>query len=429
MTVRYPLTSLINNVVDNRGRSAPLAEQGIALIATNCIKPDAIYPVFEKVRYVSIETYETWFRGHPRPGDIIIVNKGTPGLTAIVPDPIDFAIAQDMVAIRADEAKIYPKYLFAYMRSREFAEQVLSLHVGTLIPHLKKSHFNLLTIPVPSRAVQETVGDMFFSLSVKIELNRRMNATLEEMARALFRSWFVDFDPVKVKARGGDPSAELGLAPEIAALFPDSFQDSLLGPIPAGWSLRPLDTLGTFLNGLALQKFAPRPGEPTIPAIKIAELRRGVTDASDRVSANLPEQYVVNDGDLLFSWSGSLTALIWTGGRGALNQHLFKVTSDEFEQWLVLGWIEHHLPEFQDIAANKATTMGHIQRGHLNQALCAVPPNAHLYRLGLIAGPIHATRIQNEVEDKSLAETRDYLLPRLLGGALDINKRMEALIG
>ncbi len=126
----------------------------------------------------------------------------------------------------------------------------------------------------------------------------------------------------------------------------------------------------------------------------------------------------MRDGDLLFSWSGSLTALVWTGGKGALNQHLFKVTSDEFAQWFLLNWIEHHLPEFQQIAANKATTMGHIQRGHLAQALCVVPPYFVLEHIGQIVGPLHAARVKNELESRTLAETRDYLLPRLLSGSL-----------
>ncbi len=115
-----PLTELLISIVDNRGKSAPTAEKGIPLIATNCIKNDELYPVFEKVRYVSKETYDTWFRAHPKPGDIIFVNKGTPGRVCLVPNPVDFCIAQDMMAFRVNSEKVYNKYLFAVLRSSQF---------------------------------------------------------------------------------------------------------------------------------------------------------------------------------------------------------------------------------------------------------------------------------------------------------------------
>ena len=102
--------SLLKNIVDNRGKTCPTTDKGIALIATNCIVNNHLYPLYEKVRYVSEEVYKSWFRDHPKPGDMIFVLKGTPGRVAWVPDPVDFCIAQDMVAIRADEKKIYPKY-------------------------------------------------------------------------------------------------------------------------------------------------------------------------------------------------------------------------------------------------------------------------------------------------------------------------------
>ena len=108
-----PFSELLSNVVDNRGKTCPTADAGIPLIATNCIRNELLYPTYDKVRFVSQHTYSTWFRGHPKPGDILFVNKATPGRVCLVPDPVDFCIAQDMVAVRADPRKIYPKFLFA----------------------------------------------------------------------------------------------------------------------------------------------------------------------------------------------------------------------------------------------------------------------------------------------------------------------------
>jgi len=134
----YSFKDLLINIVDNRGKTCPTADEGTPLIATNCIKNDALYPVHEKVRYVNQETYDNWFRGHPESGDMIFVCKGSPGRVCWVPDLIDFCIAQDMVAIRADETRVYSKYLFALLRSTQTQQKILNMHVGTLIPHFKK---------------------------------------------------------------------------------------------------------------------------------------------------------------------------------------------------------------------------------------------------------------------------------------------------
>src|SRR4051794_32622069 len=123
-----PFDSLLSEIVDNRGRTCPTAPEGIPLIATNCIKNEHLYPTYEDVRYVSQETYKTWFRGHPKPGDLVFVCKGTPGRVCVAPDPVDFCIAQDMVAVRADPAKVDPLYLFAALRSPHVQARIGNMH-------------------------------------------------------------------------------------------------------------------------------------------------------------------------------------------------------------------------------------------------------------------------------------------------------------
>jgi len=190
-----------------------------------------------------------------------------------------------------------------------------SMNADSAVPGLNREAAHTRKIRVPPLAEQRAIAHILGSLDDKIELNRRMNETLEAMARALFQSWFVDFDPVRAKAEGRQPA---GMDAATAALFPDSFEQSELGEVPRGWRIVPLDRVATFLNGLALQKFPPQ-GDRYLPVIKIAQLRQGSTEGSDRASADLVPAYVVDDGDLLFSWSGSLEVAIWCGGRGALN--------------------------------------------------------------------------------------------------------------
>lgn len=214
-----PLTKVLSFIVDNRGKTVPTTEEGIPLIATNCIKNNELYPIFEKVRYLSQDTYDNWFRAHPIPGDIIFVNKGTPGRVCLVPNPVRFCIAQDMMAFRVNDKIISNKYLFAVLRSQQFQTQIEQFHVGTLIPHFKKGDLDKLLIPIPSRNVQNYIGETYYTLCNKIELNNRINKTLEEMAQAIFKSWFVDFEP-----------------------FQDGeFEDSELGRIPKGWRIATID--------------------------------------------------------------------------------------------------------------------------------------------------------------------------------------------
>ncbi len=283
--------------------------------------------------------------------------------------------------------------------------------------------FNHINIPLPPIPEQRAIAHILGTLDDKIEGNRRMNETLEAMARAIFRDWFVEFGPVRAKVEGRAPY----LAPELWDLFPDSLDDE---DKPIGWERKSLDEIADFVNGLALQKFPASDLENSLPVIKIAELRNGITAKSNRASRELPKKYIITDGDFLFSWSGSLLAKFWVEGVGALNQHLFKVTSDRYPAWFFSQWVYHHLEEFQAIAASKATTMGHIQRGHLKEAMATCPPDDVLAILGQMIDPLVERIIKNELEARKLAQARDLLLPKLISGEIrlrDAGKMVEAV--
>jgi len=285
---------------------------------------------------------------------------------------------------------------------------------GTSNPTLSRDAFGAQAFPVPPSVVQRTIANIVGNLDAKIELNRRTDETLEAIAQALFKSWFVDFDPVRAKSEGRDP----GLPPHLADLFPDSFEDSELGEIPTGWRVSGLDEIATYLNGLALQKYPPD-DERSLPVVKIAQLRAGHTEGADRASAGIPGTYVVEDGDILFSWSGSLEVEVWCGGRGALNQHLFKVTSNRFPKWFYFLWTRHHLADFRGIAAGKATTMGHIQLGHLTGAKAVVPPAPLLDAMTGRFQPLLEDLVAVRLQSRTLGMLRQTLLPKLMSGEID----------
>jgi len=301
-----------------------------------------------------------------------------------------------------------------------FVNSSASAHIAAHLVGAVQQHFNVgsakrMKILLPPIEEQRAIANILGTLDDKIELNRQMNQTLDELARTIFRSWFVDFDPVRAKAEGREPE---GMDAETAALFPARFADSAFGPIPEGWEWHPLDEIGTFLNGLALQKYPPRRDGSDLPVVKIAQLRANSTAGADAANEDVPPQYHVQDGDFLFSWSGSLLAAIWSGGIGALNQHLFKVSSDEFPQWFVFHWVREHLDHFRSVAADKATTMGHINRHHLSATMCAIPSQEVLCAADGAIAPLIGLALNNALESRTLAELRDTLLPELLSGRL-----------
>ena len=383
---KVPITELLSFIVDNRGKTVPTANDGWKLIATNCVTNNTLFPVYEKVRYLTQETYETWFRAHPMPGDILFVNKGTPGRVCMVPDPVDFCIAQDMIALRADDKKIYNKYLFAVLRSREIQQQIYNTNVGDVIPHFKKQFMDQLLIPVPDRKIQEKIGNLYYQLSYKVELNKKINENLEQQAQAIFAQEFLNRSSV-----------------------------------PDDWKEGSLLDIADYLNGLAMQKFRPSDDEIGLPVLKIKELRQGSCDSSsDLCSASIKPIYIIHDGDVIFSWSGSLLVDFWCGGTCGLNQHLFKVTSQKYDKWFYYAWTKHHLDRFIAVAADKATTMGHIKREDLAKAEVLIPNNADYSRIGSLLQPIYNLIIANRIENKKLAEIRGSLLPKLMSGEINI---------
>jgi type I restriction enzyme S subunit len=360
-------------------------------------------------RLISQEHFVEWTRkAKPIDHDVIVSRRCNPGETAVAAPGMQFALGQNLVLLRADGTRIHPPFLRWLLRGPEWQSQVGKfLNVGAVFDSLRCADIPNFELTIPSMSDQKRIAHILGTLDDKIELNQQMAATQDEMARAIYKSWFIDFEPVRAKAEGRPTN----LPPEIDALLPNKFNNE---GTPLGWQLRPLDSLGTFLNGLALQKYPPVT-EHTLPVIKIAQLRKMSTFDADRCGDNLPEEYVVKDGDLLFSWSGSLECVVWTGGCGGLNQHLFKVTSEEVPAWFLYFAIQEHLPWFRTIAASKATTMGHIQRKHLNESTIGYDPNFVTASNALIA-PLFQRMWNLQQECKRLMAVRDSLLKTLMSG-------------
>lgn len=306
-----------------------------------------------------------------------------------------------------------PRFIGYFLTSLDY----LAYSDKAAVPGINRNHLHQASVLFPADVEeQRAIAYVLGTLDDKIELNRRMSDTLKEIARALFKSWFVDFDPVRAKAEDADP----GLPCSIADLFPDRLVDSELGEIPDGWNIQPLDEVAHFQNGLALQKYRPKDDEGRLPVVKIAQLRSGKADSDEWATADLKPECIIDDGDVVFSWSGSLLVRVWSGGRAALNQHLFKVTSEQYPRWFFLEALLSHLPEFRRIAAGKATTMGHIRRYHLTTALCVVPPASLLEATDALFSRFIDRAVRSDIDSRIVGELRDTLLPKLTSGDLRI---------
>ena len=242
-------------------------------------------------------------------------------------------------------------------------------------------------IPIPSLPMQKNIAHILSVLDDKIELNKRINDNLEQQAQALFNYYFID-------------------TPELLGRF----------------SVGSLADAANYVNGLAMQKYRPINGEKGLPVLKIKELGQGRIDSSsDFCSNEIDSYYKVYDGDVIFSWSGTLMVKIWCGGKCGLNQHLFKVSSKTTPKWFYYFWTKHHLDNFIRIAKDKAVTMGHIKRGELEKAEVLFPNSCVIKKLDTLMTPYLDQITEKECEIRKLSLLRDILLPKLMSGELKIN--------
>jgi type I restriction enzyme S subunit len=351
---------------------------------------------------------------------LVIVCRGEGGTGDVKMSPPNCSITNLSIVISPKFERVSRRFLYWALK----ASDTHMLRTGSAQAQIVIGSLENFSVSVPSdKAIQDGISDVLDQLDDRITLLRETNATLEAIAQALFKSWFVDFDPVRAKMAGRAPE---GMDEATAALFPDALEETELGVAPKGWGVQSLDEIATYLNGLALQKFPPT-GVDDLPVIKIAQLRKGDTVGADKAARNIKPEYIIQNGDVLFSWSGSLEVDIWCGGEGALNQHLFKVTSQRYPKWFYYLWTKHHLEHFRQVAASKATTMGHIQRSHLSGAKAFVPSPDVLSSADQLLSPILDRIIAGALHASALSELRDTLLPRLISGQLRLPETQAQL--
>lgn len=317
-------------------------------------------------------------------GDMIISARGTVGEMASI--PYQMAFNQSCYGLRAKEDLITSDFLYYLIK---YNINILKQQThGSVFDTITKDTFDGIEVDIPDLDEQKRISSLLSYLDDKIELNIKINKNLLEQAQSIFTQEFL-----------------------------------MLDRIPEGWQESSLLGIADYLNGLAMQKYRPKDDEQGLPVIKIKELRQGSCDSnSELCSPSIKPEYIVHDGDVIFSWSGSLLVDLWCGGTCGLNQHLFKVTSSTYDKWFYYTWTNHHLQKFTAIAADRATTMGHIKREELSKAEVLIPSQSDYDRIGGLLAPLYDLVIANRIANRKLASLRDELLPQLMSGQLDVSE-------
>lgn len=341
---------------------------------------------YNKLDFVSNQDKERLSKFILQEGDIVFSRVGYVDRRAYITKyESGWLFSGSTLRVRVEKTStLNPRYLSYYFGQQSFREEIKNMSVGATRPSLNTQLLEELEIIIPSLPEQSAITGVLSSLDDKIDLLHHQNKTLEAMAEALFRQWLVE-------------EADAGLE-EI-----------------------PLDEIADYLNGLACQKYPPKNEIDILPVLKIKELRNGFTDKSDWASTDIPDEYFVQSGDIIFSWSGSLMVKIWDGADCILNQHLFKVTSEHYPKWFYYLWTKHHMNRFISIAEGKATTMGHIKRGDLSNSKVLIPETSEFEDMDKNISPMVDKIVINNCQIRKLESMRNLLLPKLMIGEVRVN--------
>lgn len=408
-------------LIDCDHRTPPANGTGYPYIAIPQLKRGRID--LSDVRRISQDHFEEWTRkAKPRPDDVILSRRCNPGETAVVPKGLECALGQNLVLLRADGSKVLPRFLRWLTRGPEWWEQIAKfLNVGAVFDSLKCADVPNFTLSIPSLPEQERIADILGTLDDKIELNRRTNETLEAMARSLFKSWFVDFGPVREKAAGRKPA---GLDAETARLFPSAFEDSPLGKVPRAWRVEHLGNVAE-INSSSISKAYPH---DVIEYVDISSVTVGRLDGTTRYqlsAAPSRAKRVVRHGDTIWSCvrpnhrsylfiHDPPENLVVSTGFAVLRAT--RTGSAFLHEWTTTDDFVEYLTANADGSAYPA-----VRPEHFQSAPMLVPPAEILDRYERIVKPMFDSVASNNQESRTLGAVRDSLLPKLLSGEVLTN--------
>jgi type I restriction enzyme S subunit len=416
-------------IIDYRGVTPTKSAFGVPLITAKIVKNGR---VLEPTEYIPVEDYDAWMRrGLPEPGDVVMTTEAPLGEIAQL-DGRKVALAQRLITLRGNPNILDNSYLKFLMQSEFVQDQLIARATGTTVMGIKQSELRKVSLVLPPLPEQRAIAHILGTLDEKIELNRRKNETLEAMARALFKSWFVDFDPVRAKAAGRQP---YGMDAETAALFPDSFEDSPLGEVPRRWRVSTIGEEVTVVGGSTPSTHEPAYWEngdihwatpkdlASLDSPVLLDTDRRITELGLRqISSGL-----LPKGTVLLSSRAPIGYLAISEVPVAVNQGFIAMLCDrELPNHYILQWVRSNM----DIIEGRAngTTFLEISKTNFRPIQVLVPSNSVLRKFTEQTGVIHQRAVSNLRESHTLASLRDALLPKLLSGEVRV-KDAEKFVG
>jgi len=431
------LVGLLSTIIDYRGKTPPKSSSGIPLISAANVKGGKL--VFNSPSFISHEDFKEWTkRGFTQPGDVLITTEAPAGEVAPYPLHGVFQISRRVMALRPNLEKLDSGFLLYALLWPELKQRLLTLSRGTTVPRVLKTDITAIQIPLPPLSEQKAIASILGSLDDKIELNRRMNETLESMARAIFKSWFVDFDPVRAKMDGRQPA---GMDQATADLFPDAFEDSPLGQIPAGWSAAPFKKHVTVERGLSYKGSGL--SDSGVPMHNLNSILEGGGYKYAGIkfyAGDYKEKHVVVPGDLIVTNTeqGFNHLLIGHaaivpeqfGAMGIFSHHIYRVRLIE-DSPLSPQYFVHliNMRRWHELIAgfSNGTTINMLPKDALEKPMLIEPPKELVSKFTDFANTSAQRTEHSVVQNARLAILRDTLLPKLLSGELRVKDAEKAV--
>ena len=372
----------LGEFIDTISETSTIKKQQVVLINTSDVENGKVL----NHKYTENKNLKGQFKKRFRKDDILYseIRPKNKRFAYVDFDASDYIASTKLMVLR-NKGNIDNTFLYQLLKSNKIINQLQLLaesRSGTF-PQITFNELANVEIEIPNIENQIKISKILTDIDSKIEINNQTNDNLFKMMKIKFEDWITNLNKYEVSS---------------------------------------LSKIANYTNGLAMQKFRPKDNEESLPVIKIKEMNDGITENTERCSTNIKDEVIINDGDVLFAWSGTLCMSIWGKGKAGLNQHIFKVTSDKYPKWFYYFWTLKHLNKFKMIAAGKATTMGHIKRGELDISEVLIPEDKELQEMHKIMQPLFNKYINNLIQNETLTQLRDTLLPKLMNGEIDLDK-------
>lgn len=358
-----------------------------------------------------------------RPGDVVVTQRGTLEQVGLVPQGTPwrrFILSQSQMKITCNPARADPEYIYYWLLTPEVRDYVARHTITSGVPHTNLAILRATPVRLPPLAQQRAIARALGRIDARAALAEAVNDQLDRLARLVFRAWFIEHAPTDSRSRG---ERHASTSPAEAELFPAALAPAPAGPLPRGWRALPLTDCATYQNGTAFSAADFGPDGLGRPIIKIAEIKRGITDQT-RFALDPPGARAIDDGDILMSWSGnphtSIGTFLWHGGPAWLNQHIFKVIPPA-PRWRAFTYclLRELQPRLVELARSRQTTgLGHVSQKDMQTILVARPPDALAEAFERRTAPIFARIAANGALLPALARAREALLVKLTSGEL-----------